>query len=77
MADLSHSLQFGVELELLLGCRSKTFSNWKSMAKEVSRRLTKVGIANHVGDGAAEPYDEWAIVQEVTVPSNPAKNLCT
>lgn len=73
------SFYFGVELELLIGSRSKTHKSWQSMASELSTRLMKVGIANHVNehnDKSAENYAEWSIVQEVTVPSQPGKNLC-
>ncbi len=80
MADLQNSFQFGIELELLLGCRKKAHSNWKSLAKDVSKRLLKAGIKNHIDEGgekAEKNYREWSIVQEVTIPSNPAKNLCS
>lgn len=70
---------FGIELELLIGSRSKSHKSWKSLATEVSTRLNKAGIANHVNEGndkSLENYEEWSIVQEVTVPSQPGKNLC-
>ncbi|KAH6660836.1 putative amidoligase enzyme-domain-containing protein [Truncatella angustata] len=72
------SFFFGVELELLIGSRSKTHKTWKSLAAEVSTKLRKAGLANHVNEGndkAIEHYEEWSIVQEVTVPSQPGKNL--
>ncbi|KAH8898937.1 hypothetical protein GQ53DRAFT_635257 [Thozetella sp. PMI_491] len=78
MESLQNSFQFGIELEFLLGCRKKTYSNWKSLAKDVSKRLLKAGILNHINEGGEktkENYTEWSIVQEVTVPSNPGKNL--
>ena len=74
-----NSFQFGVELEFLLGSRKKVHHNWKSLAKDLSKRLQKAGISNHVNDGndkSWENYREWSIVQEVTIPSQPAKNLC-
>lgn len=73
------SFQFGVEIELLMGSRKKVHPNWKSLAKDLSKRLQKAGISNHVNDGndkSRENYREWSIVQEVTIPSQPAKNLC-
>ena len=79
MAQVGNSFQFGVEIELLLGCRKKIYSNWKSLARDVNKRLLKAGISNHVNEGnekTKENYTEWSIVQEVTVPNNPAKNLC-
>ncbi|KAB5513312.1 putative amidoligase enzyme-domain-containing protein [Coniochaeta sp. 2T2.1] len=72
------SFQFGVEIELLLGSRKKTHANWKSLAKDLSKRLQKAGIANHVNesnDKSADNYREWSIVQEVTIPCQPAKSL--
>lgn len=74
----SPSLQFGIEIELLLGGRKKAFSSWKSLASDLSKRLSLAGIANHVHDDAKalDNYQEWAIVREVTVPNQPAKGLC-
>lgn len=73
----SSPLQFGVEIELLLGGRKKTYSSWGSLAKDVCKRLLKVGIRSHVNEGGSkESYSEWSIVQEVTIPSQPAKNMC-
>ncbi|EPE06422.1 hypothetical protein F503_02550 [Ophiostoma piceae UAMH 11346] len=71
------TLQFGVELELLLGGRKKSFASWKSLADDVSKRLSKAGIRNHVSYGGgksktAETYHEWSIVQEVTIPTQSA-----
>lgn len=74
-----NSFKFGVELELLLGGRKKPHSNWKSLAKDLSKRLQKAGISNHVNesnDKSRDNYREWSIVQEVTIPAQPAKNLC-
>lgn len=73
------SLQFGIEIELLLGGRKKAHSSWKSLASDLSKRLAAAGIANHInegGDKAVEHYREWSIVREVTIPSQPAKGLC-
>ncbi len=72
------SLQFGVELELLIGGRKKAFTTWKALAEDVSKRLLKAGIRNHVNHGrskTAENYREWSIVPEVTIPSQPGNNL--
>ncbi|KAI0127285.1 putative amidoligase [Xylariales sp. AK1849] len=72
------SFLFGIEIELLMGSRSKNHKSWKSLAAEFSIKLTKAGIPNHVNecnDKALENYEEWSIVQEVTVPSQAAKNL--
>jgi hypothetical protein len=77
--ETSSPFQFGVELELLLASRKKTHSNWKSLAKDLSKRLQKAGIPNHINetnDTSPDNYREWSIVQEVTIPSQPAKNLC-
>ncbi|KAL2015663.1 hypothetical protein VTK56DRAFT_5041 [Thermocarpiscus australiensis] len=73
-----NSFQFGVEIELLLGSRRKTHGNWKSLARDLSKRLLKAGIPNHINDSndkSQTNYREWSIVQEVTIPSQPAKNL--
>ncbi|ROV90115.1 hypothetical protein VMCG_09761 [Cytospora schulzeri] len=74
----SASLQFGVEIELLLGSCKKAHSSWKALASDLSKRLTAAGIANHInegGDKAVEHYREWSIVREVTIPNQPAKGL--
>ncbi|KUI65429.1 hypothetical protein VM1G_01254 [Cytospora mali] len=74
----SASLQFGIEIELLLGGRKKGHSSWKSIANDLSKRLAAAGIANHIneaGDKAVEHYREWSIVREITIPNQPAKGL--
>ena len=80
MTSMSHaSLQFGIEIELLLGGRKKAHSSWKSLANDLSRRLAVAGIANHINDGgdkAVEHYREYSIVREVTIPNQLAKGLC-
>ncbi|ETS75822.1 hypothetical protein PFICI_12766 [Pestalotiopsis fici W106-1] len=72
------SFFFGVELELLISSRSKSHKSWMSLATEVSTKLKKAGIRNHINEGCDKStanYTEWSIVQEVTVPSQPGKNL--
>jgi hypothetical protein len=72
------SFTFGIEIELLLGSRSKTHKTWKSIAGELSTRLARSGIPNHVNesyDKSEANYSEWSVVQEVTVPSQPGKQL--
>ncbi|KAJ0104316.1 hypothetical protein J7T55_009480 [Diaporthe amygdali] len=74
------SLQFGIEIELLLGGRKKAHSSWKSLANDLSKRLAAAGIPNHINDGgdkAVEHYREYSIVREVTIPNQLAKGLCT
>ncbi|KAK0704580.1 putative amidoligase enzyme-domain-containing protein [Lasiosphaeris hirsuta] len=76
--EAPNSFQFGVEIELLMGSRKKAHPNWKALAKDVSKRLLKAGIANHINetnDKSPDNYREWSIVQEVTIPNQPAKNL--
>lgn len=78
--EQQNSFQFGVEIELLMGSRKKAHASWKSLAKDLSKRLEKAGISNHVNDGndkSRDNYREWSIVQEVTIPSQPAKSLCS
>ncbi|KAK3334223.1 putative amidoligase enzyme-domain-containing protein [Cercophora scortea] len=73
-----NSFQFGVEIELLMGSRKKAHSNWKSLAKDLSKRLLKAGISNHINesnDKSQDNYREWSITQEITIPSQPAKSL--
>ena len=73
------TLQFGVEIELLLGSRKKSHGSWKALAKDLSKRLAKAGIANHINDSndkSPDNYREWSIVPEVTIPSQPHKGLC-
>lgn len=80
MSAVPHaSLQFGIEIELLLGGRKKAHSSWKGLANDLSRRLTLAGIANHINDGgdkAVEHYREYSIVREITIPNQLAKGLC-
>jgi len=79
MGSAQGSYQFGVEIELLLGGRKKSHPSWTALAKDLSKRLAKAGISNHINDGNSktrENYSEWSIVQEVTIPNQPAKNIC-
>jgi hypothetical protein len=78
MAD-QFAFQFGIEIELLIGSRSKTHKSWKSLAMEVSSKLAKAGVHNHINennDKSLENYQEWSVVQEVTIPTQAGKNLC-
>lgn len=68
-------LNFGFELELSLNS-SKKHKNWLSMAHDTSSRLAKKGVSNHVKEKVDGNYRKWSIVQEITIPQNPAKNNC-
>lgn len=73
-----YAFQFGVEIELLIGSRSKNHKTWRSLADEISSKLIKAGVPNHVNESAknsSESYQEWSIVPEVTVPSQAGKGL--
>ena len=73
------TFRFGVELEFLLGSRSKKHKSWTALAEELSTRLARHGVPNHVnagGEKTAENYREWSIVREVTVPADVSKGLC-
>lgn len=80
MAGLMNTFRFGVELEFLLGSKKTTYKSWKSLAQDVNKKLYKAGLASHIADGKSksgpETYAEWTIVQEITIPSQPGKNLC-
>ncbi|KXH44646.1 hypothetical protein CNYM01_07488 [Colletotrichum nymphaeae SA-01] len=67
------ALNFGFELELSLNS-SKKHKNWLSMAQDTSSRLAKKGVSNHVKEKVDGNYRKWSIVQEITIPQNPAKN---
>ncbi|KAM0322139.1 hypothetical protein ACHAQA_009627 [Verticillium albo-atrum] len=69
----SASLAFGIEIELSL-VSLKKYSSWLSMAKDVSLRLSKKGVQAQVTEDVDHGYQVWSIVQEVTIPSLPAKN---
>ncbi|KAK0637450.1 putative amidoligase enzyme-domain-containing protein [Bombardia bombarda] len=72
---MSNSLQFGVEIELLLGGGAGNYTDWHSLALSVSQKLREAGINNHINDGAdksADNYREWSIVREITIPEQPA-----
>ncbi|KAK3986978.1 hypothetical protein QBC44DRAFT_383601 [Cladorrhinum sp. PSN332] len=75
------TLNFGIEIELLLGPRKKFsshHSSWKSLAKDLSKRLLKAGIPNHINnsnDKSPHNYRQWSITQEITIPNQSAKGL--
>ncbi|KAI0427370.1 hypothetical protein F5Y09DRAFT_344772 [Xylaria sp. FL1042] len=65
------SYRFGLEIELLLSSRTKNHKSWKSLASELSIRLNRGGIPNHLNesnDSSPQNYIEWSISQEVTIP---------
>lgn len=63
------SFRFGVELELILGSKgSRPFKNWDELAKDVSKRLDKAGIKNHVHSRSRdETFEEWFLIREITI----------
>ncbi|ROT38118.1 hypothetical protein SODALDRAFT_182183 [Sodiomyces alkalinus F11] len=68
-----YDLAFGIEIELSV-LASKKYSTWSAVAKDISARLSKKGLRNQVCDQPSHHYRVWSIVQEVTIPSQPAKN---
>ncbi|KAI1419561.1 hypothetical protein F5Y12DRAFT_777242 [Xylaria sp. FL1777] len=71
---------FGLEIELLLLSRTKNHRSWKSLACELSTRLDRSGIPNHLNessDSSPQNYIEWSITQEVIIPVQMGKrNQC-
>jgi hypothetical protein len=79
----SHSLglRFGVEIELVVRSKDKTHATFDNLAEEICQHLRKAKIASHIGDlsqkaDAMETYQDWTIIQDLTLPSTPAENLC-
>jgi hypothetical protein len=73
------TFRFGVELEILTGSRANHHMEWYLTADELSIELTKLGLKNHVNQDhnkAMEKYNDWSIIQEVTVINQMMKNLC-
>ncbi|KAK4043870.1 hypothetical protein C8A01DRAFT_31969 [Parachaetomium inaequale] len=64
--------RFGVEIELLLESPGKKHKTWESLAKDLSKRLTRAAIRNRVDD--SNLYAEWSIVREVTVQDPAGRN---
>ncbi|KAI1487097.1 putative amidoligase enzyme-domain-containing protein [Biscogniauxia mediterranea] len=86
----THTFQFGVELELLIGSKTpsssssssksqhKQHKSWKSLASDLSAQLAQAGIPNHLNEGQDKSpanYCEWSIAREVTIPAPAGKNL--
>lgn len=76
-------LRFGVEIELVLRSKSRTHSTFQSLASEIRQHLEKAGISSHIGDlsqkptgNVSETYQDWIIIQDFTLPSTPAENIC-
>ncbi|GAB1320938.1 Amidoligase enzyme [Madurella fahalii] len=64
------TFQFGIEIELFLGSRKQKSPTFQSLAEEVSQKLRKAGISNHIqqsNDKSAGKYRKWSIVQEVSI----------
>lgn len=65
-------VQFGLELELLLGHKpgAAPFADWTALARDVHRRLAHARIANHVQTRTSpdrHAYTEWCLVREMTI----------
>jgi hypothetical protein len=76
--SVSSPFFFGFELELSIKTNRK-HSTWHDMADQLSKRLRKRHIHIHVNDishGSENNYSEWSIVQEITIPAHPSKNIC-
>lgn len=75
-------LRFGVEIELVVRSKNRTHSNFESLALEIHQHLVKANISSHIGDlsqkpgNAGETYQDWTIIQDSTLPSRPAENIC-
>lgn len=74
MADYQ-PFNFGFELELSLNSKKK-HKSWLLMAHDTGGRLAKKGVSNHVKEKVDGNYRKWSIVQEITIPQDPAKNNC-
>ncbi|TQN72959.1 hypothetical protein CSHISOI_02505, partial [Colletotrichum shisoi] len=66
---------FGFELELSLNSKKK-HKSWLLMAHDTGGRLAKKGVSNHVKEKVDGNYRTWSVVQEITIPQDPAKNNC-
>lgn len=72
-------LQFGVEVELLAGSRTKQHMDWHATAGELSQNLQRASIPNHVNkdhNKEVETFKEWSIIQEVTITNQMMQNRC-
>jgi microcystin degradation protein MlrC len=74
-------LRFGVEIELVVRSKNRTHATFEGLASEICQHLTKAKISSHIGDlsqkaDATETYQDWTIIQDLTLPSAPAENLC-
>lgn len=79
--QVGNEFRFGIEIELLIGGRKTKHSTYSSLANDLSKRLLKAGIANHVkeaDDKSKSKYIKWSIVPEATVQDDkPAECRCT
>lgn len=66
--------RFGIEIELLLASKKHKARTFQALAEEVSKRLSKAGIPNHItesNDKSPGKYRKWSIVQEISIESTP------
>ncbi|KAF4635696.1 hypothetical protein G7Y89_g2385 [Cudoniella acicularis] len=70
-------LRFGAELEVVTGSRSQSQKDWQAVATLLSQELAAAGIKNHVNaehKDKGESYQEWSLVQEVTIADQKKQN---
>ncbi|KAH6845707.1 putative amidoligase enzyme-domain-containing protein [Chaetomium sp. MPI-CAGE-AT-0009] len=72
-------LRFGVEIELVVRSKHQKHNTFSSLASELHQHLSKAKVSSHIGNlvqksGAAETYQDWTLIQDCTLPSNPAEN---
>ena len=79
--QVGNEFRFGIEIELLIGGRKTKYSTYPSLANDLSKKLHKAGIANHIkeaDDKSKSKYIKWSIVPEATVQDDkPAECRCT
>ena len=71
--------RFGLELEVITGCKSQEDNEWFYCANALSKELGAEQIPNHVNKNqnkSIESYQEWSLIQESTITNNMMQNLC-
>ncbi|KAK0734680.1 hypothetical protein B0T26DRAFT_737254 [Lasiosphaeria miniovina] len=63
--------RFCVELGLVVRSRTYKHASSAGVEEEISARLAKSGIANHVTGTKAESQTEWTVAKDLAIPSHP------
>ena len=68
-----HEFRFGIEPEMYLQPRKKSFESWREVAETIQKSMEIEGIPTVTN---YKDYSRWSIVRDGSVPNFPSENKC-